>query len=398
TDTDADTGAEPREPGAVAWNHLVDAPEGDAAGGRGITIGGDDHVYVAGWIEGPASTHPGAFTNLDVFVRKITRDGAQVWTLVHDEEISGFDRGLAIAPLGADAVVVAGQNQIAGDNGDLWVRAIASDATVLWTTTESGTNFADDAAYGVTARDDGSLVVAGQVYGGAPMNDDAVIWLEHMTGAGAPLEMTWVEGDGDPWHASAQALALHPDGASIVAAGIRPAADAARIWVGRYDGDLAPVWTQTLTDDPGIAHGVAVTASGDPIVAAAIGSVGILGYPDGPTSAWIGRLGADDGAVAWSITRDETGYQRALAITIDSAGEVIVVGEAGDALEAGAAWIAKFDPADGSEIWSVTELVEDGVTSARALGVTTDSERNIYITGSLTMADGERLWVQRRAL
>ena len=394
-ETANETGAAPREPGAAVWNHLVDPPEGEAAAARGITVGGDGHLYIAGWIEGPESTHPSALLpNLDIFIRKLTRDGIEVWTLVHDTLISGYDRGFAIAPLDAESVVVVGQVQI--DQGDVWVRAIGADASTLWTTTASGSNFADDAGLGVVTRADGSLVVAGRVYGAAPMSDDGVIWIRHLTSAGGELETAWVEAQGDPWHASAQAIGLHPDGSSVYAVGVRPFELAARIWVGRFGGALEPTWQATLSETAGIAHGVAVTYDGDPIVAGTTGSVATLGYVDGPSAAWIGRFHGGTGDVRWSLTRAETSHQQAHAITIDGAGEVIVVGEAGDAPGAGAAWIAKLDPSDGSEIWSVTDLVDDGASAARALGVTTDGDSKIYIAGTVVMADGERLWVQRR--
>ena len=37
-----------------------DPPRCSAAAARGITVGGDGHLYIAGWIEGPESTHPSA--------------------------------------------------------------------------------------------------------------------------------------------------------------------------------------------------------------------------------------------------------------------------------------------------------------------------------------------------
>lgn len=395
SDTANETGATPREPGAAVWNHLVAPPHGEAAGARGLTVGGDGHLYIAGWIEGPESTHPSAILpNLDIFVRKLTPDGVEVWTLVHDTPNSGYDRGFAIAPLDAESVVIVGQVQV--DQGDVWVRAIGADANTLWTATASGSNFADDAGLGVVTRADGSMVVAGRVYGAAPMNDDGVIWIRHLTSAGGEIETAWVEGEGKPWHASAQAIALHPDGSSVYAVGIRPFELAARMWVGRFGGALEPTWQATLSETAGVLNGVAVTLGGDPIVAGTTGSIATLGYVDGPSAAWIGRLRGDTGDIRWSLTRAETSHQQAHAITIDGAGEVIVVGEAGDAPGAGSAWIAKFDPSDGSEIWSVTDLVDDGVSAARALGATTDVDRNIYIAGTVVTADGERLWVQRR--
>jgi hypothetical protein len=382
------------EVGAHVWTSTDASPSGGAAAAHGITLATDGHLFITGRIGGPPSTHPGVTTNHNIFTRKLTRGGAGLWTVLYDGPPSGLDAGLGIAARSDDGVVVVGQLQPDGDTaGEVWIRAINSDGAVAWTSTARGNNFADDAGTGVTVLADGTTVVIGRVYGAAG-SDDGAIWIRRLAADGGALADAVIEADGDPWHAGGTAVALTPDGMGIFAAGIRPAASASRIWVSRRTGTLVKVWEQTLLDSPGAAFGVASTIDGDAIVVGAIGEVGILGYGEGPTAAFVGRLRGDDGGTMWTMMRADAPKQRANAVAVDPCGDLIVVGEVGDA--APRAWIAKLRAADGAEVWSVVEAVMEGEMSSRANAVVVDADRSVYVAGQAVTAAGEHFWVQRR--
>ncbi len=383
------------EGGALVWTSIDASPSGGAAAAHGIALAADGHLFVTGWIGGPPSTHPGVFTNDDIFTRRMTRDGAGLWTLVHDGPPSGRDAGLGIAAWGADGALVVGQWQPdAGTHGEVWIRAIGGDAAVAWTSTAHGNNYADDAGQGVTVLADGTAVVIGRMYGGAKGSDDGTIWLRRLSPEGAEMETAVVTADGDPWHAGGTAVATTPGGGGIFAAGIRPKDGFSRVWASRRTDALAKVWEATLVDAPGAAFGVASTLDGDAIVVAALGEVGILGYGEGPTMGFIGRLRGDDGGVVWTQTRAEGAKQRVNAVAVDACGDLVVVGEVGGA--APRAWFAKLRPEDGAEVWSIVEAVEAGEVSSRAYAVVVDADRSVYAAGQVTSAGGERFWVQRR--
>lgn len=164
---------------------------------------------------------------------------------------------------------------------------------------------------------DDEIVVAGLTDAlTSEANND--IWLGAWSSTGEPL---WsgsygiVEGLDD----SPAAVAVGPGGEVYLSATLQ-ADDGTDIWVGRYDATGTLVWSvifdSPITGSKDEATGIAVTPSGNPLVA------GHMRIADGDTDLWIAELSPDDGTDLWSTTW--SGPVAANGYSLDKGGPVAV--------------------------------------------------------------------------
>lgn len=93
---------------------------------------------------------------------------------------------------------------------------------------------------------------------------------------------------------------------------------------------------------------------------------------------------APDGTEVWSVTYDgpSENADRGRGITIDSAGDILVLGQS-----EGAFLVIKYDASDGSIIWTMQH--EPGGVVDVPFALTTDDAGNIYVTGSTRPSGGD---------
>jgi hypothetical protein len=123
----------------------------------------------------------------------------------------------------------------------------------------------------------------------------------------------------------------------------------------------------------------------------------VVGYEEADqegNNAWVAHVPGDGSPATWTVSIDggSAGGDFAEDVALDLDGNIVVVGQVQVAEDAGGsplidAWVAKLDPADGTEIWSVTKNgpIDE---SDFASGVVVDSSGNIVVAMSIAVAQG----------
>jgi hypothetical protein len=253
--------------GTLAWTRRFGTSSADVA--TGVTVDPTGAVTVVGITSG-------AFRGLinagdwDVFVRRYSAAGTVVWT--RQFGTSGWDQLVGVTSDAAGGVVVAGHTDgvLPGRHGfggsDLFLRAYDATGRIRWTR-QLGT-LENDVASGISRGPEGDVYVVGRTGGvfrtqRSAGGDDAM--LIRVAGDGA---IRWIRQFGTTESDEAEAVALAPDGAAIVAG--TTSGDLGGGSLGLADAFLQAVaadgtasWTiQTGTAGMDNAHGVAVDSAG----------------------------------------------------------------------------------------------------------------------------------------
>jgi hypothetical protein len=318
----------------AAWTRQFGSPQWDR--GNGIAVDASGNVIVAGATQGtlPGQTSAG---NWDMFARKFSPAGAEVWTRQFGS--SALDWAFGVAADGSGNIIVAGATlgalpgQVPAGNWDIFARKFSPEGTELWTI-QSGSSGSDDAlALAVDAS--GNTILAGHTDGTLP----------GQTSAG---------------YEDAYVRKLSPAGTEL--------------WTSQF-GSPESDW----------ASGVAVDASGNIIVA---------GHTDGTLPGQTSAGGEDAfvrklspaGVELWTIQFGSPALDRAWGVAVDVSGNIILAGHTDGTLPGqanaggGDAFVQKLSPA-GAELWTSQfgSLHED-----RANGVAVDASGNIFVAGYTT--------------
>ncbi|MDT0141361.1 S8 family serine peptidase [Microbacterium sp. PRC9] len=280
--------------------------------------------------------------------------GAERWVSRYDDPVNGTDdaRSIAVSEDGA-TVVITGQS--AGDGTGLtdW-GTVAYDAATgaqKWDVLRNGSDGQIDIADNIAIVGD-SVIVAGVV-----SNTDRQVDWETVAYDLATGEERWATGYGEAGTDVPQALAVSPDGGTVVVVGnveggaemdyasvAYNVADGAQLWATRYDGTAHGL---------DVAYDVALTADGTHAV--------VTGESRDAETAWDYVTIAYDlvtGEQVWSANYDATGASDgANGVAVDQRADgtrrVFVTGASTTAFDAvgldsniDAATVAYFDPFD----------------------------------------------------
>lgn len=394
-----------RRSGSLVWmqTHQGDDP-GVTRDDRGyrVAIDADDGITVVG----EAAV---ADARQNVFVRRIDRDGRTRWTAQPGK--AGDDEAWAVQALPDGSVVVGGYVTNVHTGRDLWLAAFAADGRERWQHELDGAALGGDTPWAAGTSDDevrglrfvapDRIVVVGKRSRGDV--EDRFAAAGRVDAAGIEL-VDWRLADDElagGWDAVADVDEL---GGAWILAGARTisAPTGAKLrWLAAFTDDGAPRWERALDPFDGLSAEIRRVHVVDDVVLCA-GSVG--GY-QGDGDAWYGAFDPD-GRELWSRRWDGPTGKRdfAHAIAVDSAGNLVVVGEAGgDPDRTGAyldataqAWIAKLDP-ELQPLWS--ELY-NGPENTRdvAFDVAIDATDHIVVVGYQSVAgNGFDLWVRKHA-
>jgi cysteine-rich repeat protein len=325
----------------------------------------------------------------DVWVRKLDPDGNTVWTRTYHGITA--DDGYGVAVDSTDAFVVVGSTYTSTNGRDVWVRKYTSGGNEDWTRTYNGPADSSDEAFGVAIDGSDGIVVAGYETTNAQGRD---IWVRKYNAAGTEQ---WTEthngtaNDRD----EAQAVAIDGSGTVYVAGWEYISGEGRNVWVRQYSAGGVAGWTQTYNgpdDANDEGWGVATDSGGNVIV---IGFTPVAGQEN---DVWIRKY---DGAGAELWTRTHSGRSErndfGRAVTTDSADAVIVAGS--EYLAGGAQdniWVRKYD-ADGNELWNSEYWGPAGQTDS-GRGVAVDGNDNVIVTGYETRTDiGEmrNIWIRK---
>ena len=277
--------------GDPVWAFQIGGADRDV--GSSIAVGPDGAIYVVGQFSGTATVGATSITSAgsaDVFVAKLTDDGAVTWA----RALGGpdFENGVAIATdAGGDVYVTGGfvnTTDIGGTSltsvgsGDLFLARLTGEGAVTWAVRAGGTG--SDLALGLAAAPDGSTALAGR------FEETATF-----------------------------------DTASVTSTG---ASDA---FVARYNADGTVAWVASggnpVNND--YAYGVAFTSNGDIVAAGDFSNTATFGSTErtsnGDADGFVARYGTE-GALVWirQIGGDE--YDTAGKLAVGDGDVITVIG------------------------------------------------------------------------
>jgi len=357
----------------------------------GISVDSGGNLYVTGHTEGNLHGH----TNLglhDVFVSKYDSGGVRQWTEMMNTTAS--DRSQSVTVDTGGNVYVAGytfgnlhgHTNIGG--GDGFVAMYNSGGVRQWTAMMNTT--ATDSAYGVSVGSGGNVYVTGVTYGNlhghtnigggdgfvAMYNSGGIHqWTEmiNTTANDSPIGVS-VDSGGNVYVAGGAYGDLH--GHKIL--GLTD------VFVSKYDSGGVRQWTAMMNTT---AIDTACGVSGD-----SEGNVYVAGWTYGDLPGHT-NIGGGDGFVAmynsggvqqWTEMMNTTAFDSAYGVTVDSRGNVYVAGATEGNLHGHTtlggprdAFVSMYD-SGGVRQWTA---MMNTTSSDTALGVSVDSEGNVYVAG-----------------
>ncbi|MES2466373.1 MAG: PQQ-binding-like beta-propeller repeat protein [Verrucomicrobiota bacterium] len=341
--------------GAVIWQKRSTGLAGSSDTVRALAVDRNGDVIVTGSSLGAASQ-----TDFHT-VKYAAADGAQLWEKRYNGPGNGEDVAIAVAVDSRGDVVVTGtsNNGTAGSgtdpNGNDYYTAKYSslDGTLLWEKRYNGPANRADASAAVAMDSGGNPVVTGSSR--SDSNGDGLYDNDYYTAkyAAADGALIWEQryngllAFGD----IASAIAVDPAGNVVVTGSSGgyytvkyAAADGALLWSKRYTGPGA---------GGDSASAVAVDGNGNVVVTGS----SVSGAPAQDFDYYTAKYAAADGALLWEKRYNgaANGDDRARAVAVDAAGNVVVTGSSYETPAAfdsfGDYYTAKYASADGALLW-----------------------------------------------
>ena len=320
---------------SISWARLFGTSFTDRA--LAVAVDRSSNLYVSGTTKGkiPGQSRSGGFT--DAFLSKFDGDGKELWSRQFGTNGDDWARGVAIDQSGQ--VYVAGESS--GDSstnimvsgiGRAYLRKFSPDGVEQWV--RSFATEGSSGAEGVAVDRAGRVFVVGSVNGalaghvGAGLSDG---FIRLYDGSGQEL---WTRQFGTPGADFALDVAADGRGGAYVAGWTRSEVrlpDGSEVvsmdpFIRSYSSQGANTWSQRILT-PGFAQATGVAADGH-------GSLYVAGWISGnlPGQASAGRTDAfirkygSDGSEVWTRQFGTKKEDRALGISLDSAGDPYVVG------------------------------------------------------------------------
>ena len=352
------------------WVHRYNSPANGYDEALAVAVDGSGNVVVTGYSDGDYYT-----------AKYAAADGALLWEKRYGSAAIAY----AVAVDGSGNVVVTG-NAATIDGWDYYtVKYGAADGALLWEKRYNGPDNSDDLANAVAVDGSGNVIVTGASYNSSRNPDYYTVKYASADGA-----LLWEKRYNGPANSDDEANAVAVDGSgNVVVTGTSynptnadyytakyAAADGALLWEKRYNGPA------NSTD---LARAVAVDGSGNVIV------TGTSYGPNNSADDYTAKYAAANGALLWEkrFNRSAGGpaYLVAVAVAVDTSGNVVVTGIATNTSGNHDYYTAKHAAGDGAVLWEQRyNGPANGEDEAYALAV--DGGGNVYVTGSSIGSDG----------
>jgi hypothetical protein len=334
-------------------------PAGSWTQYNAVAVGPDGSIYVVGRVD--------EGTSADAWFGKFSPDGqTQLWGggagLIYNGIDNSFDNATAVALDGQGNVAVAGTERAGGED-DVFVRRFTESGAELWTGHYEGNSAVSDDLNDMIYLPDGRLMLAGRQRVGATVDDDAA-WISVVNdNSGEDWHIT--DNDGGAADIDAVALTLDDDGnAVLVGTYFHIATNEASAWVVKYTPDGDRLWQRTQSGPGGL------DAEALDVAPLPAGGVITTGYVESGTSqVWL-REYDGDGIPGTEYNYDPTGLPagleaEAFTIAVDPAGYILL---GGNACCANDIFLQRLSPT-GEELWTtVLEAGQFSTTSSVASG------------------------------
>ena len=398
-------------PGAKAWQTFEGAPAGSGLNTRATAIGTDPTgrvLYSAGWRAAAPSGQSRA-------VIQASHDSGQTWATLDawlpDVWPYAEYMGFCCAPNG---YLFGGGDTSDKDSSTAtidWFLRRSTDGGVTWTLQDRVDSGVGGKAHcrAVLAAPSGEIYAAGVT--ATNQGAGGWVWLVRKSSDDGA---TWTTVD-SVWDYSAKEARATGRSAkgSVFVAGLLNAsfgAEGGGVWAVRRSTDNGVTWA--TVDSYQTAPGLAAEAWG--IAADKTGAIYVAGMAKGRADGgnklvnqWVVRRSFDDGNT-WSVVDNLTLGPGAVnsystlsgptAITVDASGGIFVCGYM-TALDHSQHWLVRKGVAssDGGIDWSTIDNYQMTLgRSARANGVVSDGQGDIYVAGRAADTAGREHWIIRR--
>ncbi len=353
---------------------------GDSEQVNEIAIDDQGNVYATGWVEE-------ADEGQNIWVRKYDSSGEAVWTRTHNGPANGQDNGIQIAVDSLGNVYVGGNETVAGEKWNAWIRKYDAFGNNEWTYTYNGAASSWDRAYGITADDDGNVYATGT----EGTNDVGFSWVRKLDSDGEELWIDTVENLASVDIVLDDDKNFYVSGYVLLDAGVRDSG-VRDSWIRKYDPNGVEQWTRTSSEAPFRDHygyRSAVDRNGN------VYFTGWESTSDSESDIWIRKYNAD-GSVDWTRTHDGPNHDddRARSVTVGENGNVYVCGFVQSPGMGKDAWIGVYDP-NGAQLDTWTH---NGSANGEdfCYGIEVDEYDNIYVGGRETVEEeGTNIWIRK---
>jgi cysteine-rich repeat protein len=304
--------------------------------------------------------------------------GLVIWTATHDGPASGDDwiRAIVAAPDGT--LILAGDQGVADESANVWLRKIDTDGNEVWTVSQDlGASVGPDTPDNlsdVAVDEDGNIAVTGHVRIDEDTNDWD-IWTGVYDADGVEL---WTDRHADPDGGAdyGGGVAFDGDGNLIIVGRTATATQGGDGWMRKLDPQGQELWTQTHNGPADENDTFAdVATDGSTIV-----TVGSESAESGYFEVFIVAHDAD-GTVLWRINEVNAleNHMYGYDVAIDDDGSIHAIGRTTKPYNYYDVWLAKYD-SDGQQIWADTW---DGAHSEfdSGSGITVGEAGGVFIAG-----------------
>jgi uncharacterized delta-60 repeat protein len=367
--------------GDVVFTRTHNGPDNISDVGLGITVDSSGFIYVCGYesVTGQSG---------NIWVRKYNPDGSTNWTKTYNGPDNGNDQVEEVVVDTSGNVYVAGFENIAGEGWNIWVRKYSSSGNEVWTRTHNGPDNNNDAGYSIAVDTSGNVYVTGyETVTGEGEN----IWIRKYNSDGSTNWTRTHNGSADSVDRG-YGIAVDTSG-NVYVTGFENANNGGyNIWVRKYNFDGSTNWTIAHN---GPANS---TDFGNGIVVDVIGNVYVTGAEDVSGEGrhiWVRKYNSDS-STNWTriYNGSANGNDYGYGIAVDTSRNVYVTGYEAVAGEMDNIWVRKYN-ADGSTNWTRTH---SGPANGhdRSFSVAVDSSGNSYVAGSETVTgEGFNIWIRK---
>jgi len=346
----------------VGWIALLGGTGTDE--GNAVAIDSADNIIVVG------RTSSDGGGDFDLLIAKYNSAGALQW----DRTLGGTgnDEGFAVAVDSADNIIVVGQTYSDGAGyRDILIAKYNSAGALQWDRTLGGTG--QDQGFAVAIDSANNIIVTGRTSSDGAGSSDVLIAKYNSAGA-----LQWDRTLGGTANDYGYGVAIDSaDNIIVVGRGYRGGSN--EVLIAKYNSAGALQWDRTLRGGANdFGRAVAIDSANNIIVVGYTASDGA-----GGDDFLIAKYNSA-GALQWDRTLGGTGSDYGYAVAVDSADNIIVVGQTSSDGAGGVDFlIAKYNSA-GALQWDRTL---GGTAHDVGYAVAIDSADNIIVTG-WTASDG----------
>ena len=326
----------------------------------------------------------------DVWVSKYDQDGNQVWLQQFGSSSSDYSLGIATDAEGNLYLTGSTTGNLEGTNvggDDVWLAKYDKDGNQVWLQQFGSSN--SDFSLGIAIDAEGDIYLTGGTLGNLEgTNVGGVdVWLAKYNKDG---DQVWLQQFGSSSHDYSRGIAADAQGNIYLAgdtvgnlAGTNVGSD--DVWLAKYDKNGNQVWLQQFgSSSSDFSQGITTDAEGD-IYLTGYTTGNLEGTNAGRIDVWVAKYD-QDGNQVWLQQFGSSSSDYSLGIATDAEGNLYLTGSTTGNLEgtnvgiSNDAWVAKYDQ-DGNQVW----LQQFGSSSSDfSWGITSDNQENLYLTGSTT--------------